>query len=176
MILKNELPEILIYHKKKYIILGAMLLFLAVLAVSSGLTLGIAGSAGENPAEVAQDMFQVQNAVYLLPGLAVLGVPALLVYIAVYIGERRFLRVYEKMPQEAKRELYERRAKEKHPGGLMIYEAQGYILFSDRLYRAFGFSVFQYGEKFYFSRPSLFFIVFSYERRKTPQDICPCFL
>ena len=134
MILKNELPEILIYHKKKYIILGAMLLFLAVLAVSLGLTLGIAGSAGEDPAEVAQDMFQVQNAVYLLPGLAVLGVPALLVYTAVHIGERRFLRVYEKMPQEAKRELYERRAQEKHPGGLMIYEAQGYILFSDRCF------------------------------------------
>ena len=55
MILKNELPEILIYHKKKYIILGAMLLFLAVLAVSLGLTLGIAASAGEDPAEVAQD-------------------------------------------------------------------------------------------------------------------------
>ncbi len=134
MILKNELPEILIYHKKKYIILGAMLLFLAVLAVSLGLTLGIAASAGEDPAEVAQDMFQVQNAVYLLPGLAVLGVPALLVYTAVHIGERRFLRVYEKMPQEAKRELYERRAQEKHPGGLMIYEAQGYILFSDRCF------------------------------------------
>ncbi len=131
---KTELPEVLIYRKKKYIIPFALLIFLGILLLSVGIMLGIVVYVGEDLTEVLQDMFQMQSLVYLLPGLAVVMLPTLLLYAVVSIGERRFLRIYREMPQEVRWELYQKKVQDQHPGGLLIYEAEGYILFSDRCF------------------------------------------
>lgn len=128
----SELPDLLIYRKKKYIIPGALLLFLALLLLSVVLTLGIVGSVGEDVTQAASEMFQLENVIYLLPGFAILEIPALLIYAVIDIGERRFLRVYQKMPAWAKQKLCRARFRNLFLRGLGFYEAAGYILFNDR--------------------------------------------
>lgn len=138
----NELPELLIYRKKKYIIPGALLLFFALLLLSFVITLGIVSSVGEDMAEVASEMLEPQNLIYLiaynlgylLPGLAILGVPALLLYAVLHIGERRFLRIYQGMPEPAKQKLSKMKSRNLFLRGLGFYEADGYILFNDRCF------------------------------------------
>lgn len=133
---KNELPEILIYQKKKYILPGALLLFFALLLLSFVITLSTAGSAGEDIAE----MLELPNMIYriaynfgyLLPGFVILGIPALLLYAVIHIGERRFLRIYQSMPEPAKQKLGRMKSRNLFLRGLGFYEAEGYILFHDR--------------------------------------------
>lgn len=127
-----ELSKLLIYGKKKYILPGALLLFLGILLLSVVMTLGIVGSVGEDVAEAASDMFQLQNVICLLPGFAILSVPTLLVYAVIHIGERRFLHVYQTVPETVKEKLCKLRARNLFLRGLGFYEADGYILFNDR--------------------------------------------
>ena len=128
---EDKLAGILIYHRRKYIMPGFLILYLALVVVSTVLTLGIAARAGEEPAEIAKEIFQIPNMIYLLPGMAVLGIPALFIHILLGVGERRFRRVCRTLPEAAKQKLFEAKFRERHPGGMKIYEAEGYILFYD---------------------------------------------
>lgn len=136
----SELPDLLIYRKKKYIIPGALLLLLAILLLSFVITLNIVGSVGEDMAEVALEMLEPRNLLYLiaynlgylLPGLAILGIPVMLLYAVLHIGERRFLRIYRNMPESAKQKLCKMKSRNLFLRGLGFYEAEGYILFGDR--------------------------------------------
>ncbi len=129
---EDKLEDILIYHKRKYIMPICLILYLALVLVSIVLTLGVAAYAGEEPLEVAKEIFRLSNMIYLLPGMAVLGIPALLIHILLGVGERRFLRVYRTLPETAKQKLFEAKFREQYPGGMRIYEAEGCFLFYDR--------------------------------------------
>ena len=108
-----------------------LILYLALVLVSIVLTLGVAAYAGEEPLEVAKEIFRLSNMIYLLPGMAVLGIPALLIHILLGVGERRFLRVYRTLPETAKQKLFEAKFREHCPGNMKIYEAEGCFLFYD---------------------------------------------
>lgn len=127
----DKLTGILIYHKRKYIMPICLILYLALVLVSIVLTLGVAVYAGEEPSEIAKEIFQFSNMIYLLPGMAALGIPALLIHILLGVGERRFLRVYRTLPETAKQKLFEAKFREHYPGGMRIYEAEGCFLFYD---------------------------------------------
>lgn len=121
----TALPDILIYHKKKYIVGYSLLLFLGILVLAGGITLYISVSVGgENPAEVLKEMLVPRNIVYLLPGFAILEIPVLLICGVLRIGERRFLRAYRGMPEEAKQKLFQLRARSPFLRGLGFYEAE----------------------------------------------------
>lgn len=129
----TALPDILIYHKKKYIVGYSLLLFLGILVLAMGITLYISVSVGgEDPVKVLKEMLVPRNIVYLLPGFAILEIPVLLICGVLRIGERRFLRVYQGIPEEAKQKLFRLRARSLFLRGLGFYEADGYILFNDR--------------------------------------------
>ena len=128
---EDKLEDILIYHKRKYIMPICLILYLALVLVSIVLTLGVAAYAGEEPPEVAKEIFRLSNMIYLLPGMAVLGIPALLIHILLGVGERRFLRVYRTLPETAKQKLFEAKFREHCPGNMKIYEAEGCFLFYD---------------------------------------------
>lgn len=128
-----DLYEMLIYGKKKNIILYPLLVYFGLAAFLAGQTFFLAVfEGGEEPVEVLRDLFQVVNVVYLLFGLVVLTIPVLFVCILVTIGEERFLHTYWKMPEQTRKKLSKLRTRKLFLRGLGIYEADGYLLFRDR--------------------------------------------
>ena len=53
---EDKLEDILIYHKRKYIMPICLILYLALVLVSIVLTLGVAAYAGEEPPGVAKEI------------------------------------------------------------------------------------------------------------------------
>ena len=152
----NELPGILIYGWKKKIIEWAWYLFALAFLVGFEIIwvcMPFICRDWTVMAEMLQEIFQPQYGFHSLvyAAFAVWNVPVLLVYAVVCIGERRFLRVYREMPQEAKKALYMEYTKGPYESGMWIHEAQGYIRFNDRdwmkrasgLYEAHGYILFR---------------------------------
>ena len=61
---EDKLTGILIYHKRKYIMPICLILYLALVLVSIVLTLGVAAYAGEEPLEVAKEIFRLSGSAH----------------------------------------------------------------------------------------------------------------
>ncbi len=132
---KRELPDILVYRKKKYVIPACLLMILGLALLAVAMTVGIAWRvSGDSLEEILAEMgsFQLSDVLIVFPATAVLWVPALVYYAVLHIGERHFLHDYEKMPELAKQRLYEKKSRGWYQGGAELYEAEGYMLFRDK--------------------------------------------